>query len=59
MAIDETVGVLALALDTTSLFSEFCREYLAGDLLDFLSRSLGSVVSAVTLDVLGFGGVGL
>ena len=57
MAIDETVGVLALALDTTSLFSKFCREYLAGDLLDFLSRSLGSGV--FTLDGLGFGGVGL
>ena len=57
MAIDETVGVLALALDTTSLFSEFCREYLGGDLLDFLSRSLGSGV--FTLDGLGFGGVGL
>ena len=57
MAIEETVGVLALALDTTSLFSEFCREYLAGDLLDFLSRSLGSGV--FTLDDLGFGGVGL
>ena len=54
---DETVGVLALALDTLSLFSEFCREYLSGDLLDFLSGSLGSGV--FTLDGLGFGGVAL